>query len=84
MLGCKPISTPIEQNYKLYHYLNEATPTDKGRYQKLMGKWIYLCHPRPDIAYVVNVVIQFTHDPRKSHMEVVECILKYLKSASRK
>ena len=80
MLGCKPVDTPIEQNHKLFHCL-DATSTDKGRYQRLVGKLIYLSHTRPDIAYVVCVVSQFMHDPRKPHMDAVERILRYLKSA---
>ena len=62
MLGCKPIDTPIEQNHKNFHSAN-TTSTDKGRYQRLVGKLIYLSHTRSDIAYVVNVVSQFMHDP---------------------
>ena len=46
-----------------------------------MGKLIYLSHTRADIAYVVCVVSQFMHDPRKPHMDVVERILSYLKTA---
>ncbi|KAL5540403.1 hypothetical protein UlMin_042426 [Ulmus minor] len=80
MLGCKPTKTPIEQNHKLFLCL-DATSTDKARYQRLVGKLIYLSHTRPDIAYVVCVVSQFMHDPRKPHMDAVECILRYLKSA---
>lgn len=80
MLGCKPANTPIEQNHKLFHCLN-ATSTDKARYQRLVGKLIYLSHTRPDIAYSMCVVSQFMHDPRKPHMDAVERILRYLKSA---
>lgn len=79
-LGCKPASTPIEQNHKLF-YCSDATPIDKGRYQRLVGKLIYLSHTRPDIAYAVSVVSQFMHDPRKPHMDAVDRILRYLKSA---
>lgn len=68
MLGCKPVNTPIEQNHKLFECLS-ASPTDKGRYQRLVGKLIYLSHTRPDIAYAVSVVSQFMHDPRKPHMD---------------
>ena len=71
MLGSKPMFTPIEQNHKLYHCFNE-TLVDKGRYQKLMEKLIYLSHTRPDIAYAINVVSQFMYDPRRSHMEAIE------------
>ena len=54
---------------------------DKGRYQRLVGKLIYLSHTRPDIAYVVSVVSQFMHNPRQPHMNDVERILRYLKSS---
>ena len=80
MLGFKPIDTPIEQNYKNFHCV-DATSKDRGRYQRLVEKLIYLSHTRPDIAYAVNVVGQFMHDPKKPHMDVVERILRYLKSA---
>ena len=73
------MSTSIEQNHKGYHFLNEAS-TNKGSNKKLVGKLIYLSYVILDIAYAVNVVGQFMHDPQKSHMDVVEHILKYLKS----
>lgn len=60
MLECKPADTPIVQNHKLEEHLNQV-PTDKGRYQTLVGKLIYLSHTRPDIAYAVSVVSQFMH-----------------------
>ncbi|KAL5567125.1 hypothetical protein UlMin_030289 [Ulmus minor] len=59
MLGCKPTKTPIEQNHKLFLCL-DATSTDKARYQRLVGKLIYLSHTRPDIAYAVCVVEGYT------------------------
>ena len=79
LLGCKPVDTPIEQNHMLFQCQNSAS-IDKGKYQRLVGKLIYLSHTRPDITYAVNVVSQFMHDPRKAHMDVVERILRYLKS----
>ena len=79
LLGSKPVDTPIEQNHKLFQCSNSAN-IDKGRYQRLVGKLIYLSHTRPDITYAVNVVSQFMHDPRKLHMDVIERILRYLKS----
>ena len=80
MLGCKIVNTLIGQNHKLFECLS-ASPTDKGRYQRLVGKLIYLSHTRPDIAYAVSVVSQFMHDPHKPHMDTVERMLKYLKVA---
>lgn len=80
MLECKPADTPIVQNHRLGEHQNQV-PTDKGRYQRLVGKLIYLSHTRPDIAYAVSVVSQFMHQPSKDHMEAVIRILRYLKSS---
>ncbi|CAL9023566.1 unnamed protein product [Prunus brigantina] len=49
------------------------------RYQRLVGKLIYLSYTRPDIAYAVSVVSQFMHSPSEDHMGVVMRILRYLK-----
>ncbi|XP_054785906.1 uncharacterized mitochondrial protein AtMg00810-like [Prosopis cineraria] len=51
----------------------------KKRYQKLVGKLIYLSHARLDIAFAVSVTSQYMCDPRESHMEAVYKILRYLK-----
>ena len=52
---------------------------DKGRYQRLVGKLIYLSHTRPDIGFSVSMVSQFMNNPNEEHMEVVYRILRYLK-----
>ncbi|XP_058217582.1 uncharacterized mitochondrial protein AtMg00810-like [Rhododendron vialii] len=79
MLGCKPADSPIELNHHLSGDMGERT--DKERYQRLVGRLIYLAHTRPDITYAVGVVSQFMHDPRISHLDAVYRILRYLKSA---
>ncbi|CAL2255956.1 unnamed protein product [Prunus armeniaca] len=78
MLDCKKINTPSEQNHKLGLY-HDQVPTDKERYQRLVGKLIYLSHTRPDIAYAVSVMSQFMHSPSEDHMGDVMRILRYLK-----
>ena len=50
---------------------------DKGRYQRLVSKLIYLSHTRPDIAFVVSQVSQHMDSPIEDHMEVYR-ILRYL------
>ncbi|XP_021804165.1 uncharacterized protein LOC110748497, partial [Prunus avium] len=83
MLDCKPVDTPIVQN----HYLGEhpdQVPTNKERYQRLVGRLIYLSYTRPDIAYAVSFVSQFMHSPSEDHMNAVIRILRYLKSAPEK
>ncbi|CAL8134140.1 unnamed protein product [Prunus armeniaca] len=80
MLDCKPADTPIIQNHHLGEYPDQV-PTNKERYQRLVGRLIYLSHTRPDIAYAVSVVSQFMHSPSEDHMNAVLRILRYLKSA---
>ena len=55
MIDCKPVETPIVTNHRLQTTLGEDS-TDKEKYQKLVGKLIYLSHTRPDISYAVGVV----------------------------
>ena len=78
MLGCKPADTPIDPTTKLGAKENCA-PVDKGRYQRLVGKLIYLSHTRPDIGFSVSMVSQFMNNPNEEHMEAVYRILRYLK-----
>jgi len=78
MLGCRPAYTPIEQNHKLS--AESGDPIDKEKYQRLVGRLIYLCHTRPDITYAVSVVSRYMHNPRSAHMDAVYRILRYLKS----
>jgi len=80
MLDCKPANTPTVQNQKLGLYPNQEL-ADKDRYQRLVGKLIYLSHTRPDISYAISLVSQFMHCPSKDHMDAVGRILQYLKSA---
>jgi hypothetical protein len=81
MLACQPIDTPIEQNHKLGDDRVDQVPTNKERYQRLVGRLIYLSHTQPDLAYAVSVVSQFMHSPNEVHMDAVHRILRYLKSA---
>ncbi|BBG93319.1 NB-ARC domain-containing disease resistance protein, partial [Prunus dulcis] len=41
---------------------------------------LFICPPRPDIAYAVSVVNQFMYSPNVSHRNAVDRILIYLKS----
>nr|ABA94354.1 retrotransposon protein, putative, unclassified [Oryza sativa Japonica Group] len=68
-LGCRPVSTPIDQNHKLC--AESGDPVNRERYQRLVGRLIYLCHTRPDITYAVSMVSRYMHDPRSGHMEAM-------------
>ena len=80
MLASNPIDTPMKMNHKLGE-TKKQTPMNKGCYQRLVGKLIYLSHTRLDIVYAVSVVSQFMHSLREEHMEAICRILRYLKSA---
>ncbi|CAN6710697.1 unnamed protein product [Malus baccata var. baccata] len=80
MLDCKPVDTPIEQNHRLGLF-SDQVPTHKERYQRLVGRLIYLSHIHPNTAYAVSVVIQFMPSPSEAHMDAVTYILRYLKRA---
>ncbi|KAM2779553.1 hypothetical protein COP1_014811 [Malus domestica] len=80
MLGCKLVNSPIVEKHHLGIYLDQEL-VDKGRYQRLIGRLIYLAHTRSDIAYAVSVVSQFMHSPSVDHMVSVMRILAYLQSA---
>ena len=44
MIDCCPVDIPIEQNLKLSLGTGGDTKVDKGQYQRLVGKLIYLAH----------------------------------------
>ena len=70
MLGSKPTNVPKDFNHKT-DMSTKGKKVDKKRYQKLVGKLIYLSHTRPDISFFVGVVSQFMHDPMKEHLEAI-------------
>ncbi|KAH9666171.1 retrovirus-related pol polyprotein from transposon RE1 [Citrus sinensis] len=79
MTACQPIDTPIEEGLK-FCITSDQVPVDKGRYQRLIGRLMYLSHTRPDLAYALSVVSQFMHNPGEQHMKAVMRILRYLKT----
>ena len=80
MSGCKPADTPIDPNVKLGIGDGESSD-NRGQYQRLVRRLIYLSHTRPDIAFAVSLVSQFMHSPYEIHLEAVNRIIRYLKSS---
>ena len=80
MIGCRLVETPMDPNTKLEAQTEGAT-IDRGMYQHLVGKSIYLTHSRPDISFVVSIVSQFLNNPVEEHLNVVYRILMYFKGS---
>ena len=78
MLGCKHADTPMDSTKKM-RAENGSIPVDMGRYQRLVGRLIYLSHTRPDIGFYVSFASQFMNNPTEDHIEAVNRILRYLK-----
>ncbi|GJZ24284.1 putative ribonuclease H-like domain-containing protein [Tanacetum coccineum] len=51
------------------------------KYQKLIGKLIYLTTTRPNIAYTVSCLSQFMHNPLRSHLKTAIKVIMYLKGS---
>jgi hypothetical protein len=54
MVGCKPISVPLNQNGKLSADAGEVLE-DATMYRKIMGSLIYMTITRPDLNYTVGL-----------------------------
>ncbi|GKV38633.1 hypothetical protein SLEP1_g46522 [Rubroshorea leprosula] len=78
MLECKPISTPMEMNARLCSHKGKDL-TSATMYRQLVGSLIYLILSRPNISFAVGMVSRFMQNPKKSHLEAVRRILKYVK-----
>jgi hypothetical protein len=74
------ISTPLDAKKTLF--LNELEPrVDEQEYQSMIGSLMYLVMgTRPDLAYAVSKLSQFSINPRASHREAAIRTLRYAKS----
>ncbi|XP_049931235.1 retrovirus-related Pol polyprotein from transposon RE1 isoform X2 [Nymphaea colorata] len=79
MLGCRPASTPMDINTRLYD--DDTEDVDARQYRGIVGKLLYITVTRPDIAYAVSRVSQFMDKPKKVHWDAAMMILRYLKNS---
>lgn len=77
MVDCKPISTPADVNSKLAAD-NGPRVDNPTHYHSLAGALQYLTFTRPDIAYAVQQVCLFMHDPRQVHLTALKRIIRYV------
>jgi len=68
----------LEENVKLSVDEGDLVE-DTIIYRCIVGSLIYMTIIRPNLNYVVGVVSQFVQTPQKPHLDVVKCILRYIK-----
>jgi hypothetical protein len=78
MMGCKPISIPLEHNVKLNADERDLVE-DTTMYKRIVGSLIYMTITRPYLSYAVGVVSEFIQTPQKPHLDAIRRILKYIK-----
>ena len=76
MSACKPSSTPVDVHSKLS--ADGPPVADSTQYRSLAGALQYLTFTHPDIAYAVQQICLYMHDPRDPHLATLKQILRYL------
>ncbi|XP_070040433.1 uncharacterized mitochondrial protein AtMg00810-like [Nicotiana tomentosiformis] len=88
--GGKPALTPLEFNHKLTsiefdkvfnkeNLSDDMLLEDRSGHQRIVGRLLYLVMTRPGIAFVVQVLSQFIHAPKQSHLDAAMRVIKYIK-----
>lgn len=82
MQNAKPVSMPLATHPKLTLQSGTplANPTD---FRQVVGSLQYLAFTRPDIAYAVNKLSQFMHQPTEDHWQAAKRVLRYLAGTSK-
>ena len=78
MSECHPTATSADARTKL-SATDGAPVADPSEYRSLAGALQYLTLTRPDLAFAVQQVCLFMHDPREPHMALIKNILLYVK-----
>ncbi|RVW99969.1 Retrovirus-related Pol polyprotein from transposon TNT 1-94 [Vitis vinifera] len=75
---CKPVSTPYNPNSQLKK--NREHSVAQIEYAQIIGSLMYLMNCiKPDIAYAVGKLSQYTQSSNQDHWTVVHRVLKYLR-----
>jgi hypothetical protein len=75
---CHPTATPVDTHAKLFA-TDGAPVADATQYCSLAGGLQYLMLTRPNLAYAVQQVCLFMHDPREPHLALLKRVLLYVK-----
>ena len=81
MEDCNPVLTPMKTDkLKKADDGYECPPKEKKAYQTLLGELMHLMvKTRPDIAYAISRLAEFTSNPTEAHWKALVHVLRYLK-----
>ncbi|KYN22643.1 Copia protein [Trachymyrmex cornetzi] len=84
MSDCKPTHTPLDSGIKFHDIENDKDINNPALpYRALLGSLMYLAQgTRPDIAYAVSALSQFSTRYNKTHWAYAKRILRYLKGSA--
>jgi hypothetical protein len=79
---CNPTATPMDPGMILQKSQEEVNVELQQKYQEAIGSLMYvMVQTRPDIAYAVSTVAQFSSNPNDMHWNAVKRIFRYLKGS---
>ena len=81
MSECKYVSTPLDQNAKLYNG-DGTKEVDGTLYHQLVGSLNYFTTTRLDLSYYVSILSQFLAKPCETNWKVAKQVLRYLKGTA--
>jgi hypothetical protein len=80
MVDCKPVLTPVDTQAKV-STTSGPPVADLTQFKSLTGALQYLTFTRSDIAFVVQQICLYIHDPREPHLTVMKHIMRYLRGS---
>jgi len=81
MQDCNPVSTPADPHVRLERTSLSITASEEERrgYQSAVGSLMYaMLGKRPDLAYAVSKVSQYSTNPDPTHWTAVKRVFRYL------
>ena len=80
MVDCKPVTTPMELDFKKLSG-SAAGPVlqNATEYRQLIGALMFLVKSRSDICFAVNTLSQHMVEPHHSHWIGAKKLLRYLR-----
>lgn len=78
MLSANGVTSPMAASSHL-SLSNTPSFSNPTLYRSIVGSLQYLSLTRPDLAFSVNKISHFMHDPKASHWQAVKRLLRYLK-----